>query len=100
MKLTMEFIHPQMSKKAVKEKKRALVKVQQQVEDKRKENYELEKRLKELQVCVLERKEIETLAGMYLFVYIRTYYILGVQQLCSPNAYDIRICTLYSQFVF
>ena len=47
----------------MKDKQRTLSKLRTQIRDKKKENVEIDKQLRELQVCVLERKEIEELAG-------------------------------------
>ena len=57
-----------MLQKATKEKQRALTKLRQQITDKKRENVDLDQKLRELQVCVLERKEIEDLAGVCLCV--------------------------------
>ena len=58
-----------MLQKALKDKQRNLTKLRQQTEEKKKENNVLDKELRELQVCVLERKEIEDLAGKYVCMY-------------------------------
>ena len=57
-----------MLRKATKEKQRTLTKLRQQITDKKRENVDLDQKLRELQVCVLERKEIEDLAGVSLCV--------------------------------
>lgn len=54
---------PQMLHKAVKDKQKTLTKLQQEIKEKKKENAALDLQLRELQVCILERREIEELAG-------------------------------------
>ena len=54
---------PQMLHKAVKDKQKTLNKLQQEIKEKKKENAALDQQLRELQVCILERREIEEIAG-------------------------------------
>ena len=54
---------PQMLHKAMKDKQKMLTRLQQEIKDKKKENAALDLQLRELQVCILERREIEELAG-------------------------------------
>ena len=49
--------------KAVKDKQKTLNKLQQEIKEKKKENAALDQQLRELQVCILERREIEEIAG-------------------------------------
>lgn len=52
-----------MHAKMMRHQQRALKKLQNSIAEKKEENHELDKQLKELQVSVIERQQIDDLAG-------------------------------------
>ena len=60
--------------KMMKHHQRILKKLQKNVTEKKEENHELDKQLKELQVSVTERQQIDELAGNTLCIVLCHYY--------------------------
>lgn len=59
----MKILCTQTLKKMLGEKNKALKEVSRQVKNKSNDNQDLDKQLREVQVCVAERAQIEKLAG-------------------------------------
>jgi len=63
-----------MHAKMMRHHQRALKKLQNSIAEKKEENQELDKQLKELQVSVIERQQIDELAGKLILIFSLPHY--------------------------
>ena len=68
----------QMHARMMRHQQRTLKKLQNSIAEKKEENQELDKRLKELQVSVIERQQIDELAGNLVLTFNTTLLILDI----------------------
>ena len=68
----------QMHARMMRHQQRTLKKLQNSIAEKKEENQELDKQLKELQVSVIERQQIDELAGNLVLTFNTTLLILDI----------------------
>lgn len=85
-----------MHAKMMRHHQRILKQLQNSITEKKEENQELDKQLKEIQVSVTERQQIDELAGKLILIIILSTTLLILKQGLVKQKQELRsVCTIY-----